>query len=129
MIRQVTVCSESAMRTARSTRCRICVGDGRHLNVLGGDVLEQRDEVDFLLVAAAERGARLLADDREDGRVVELGVVQAVEEMDRARPRGGEADADLAGELGVPARHERGHLLVAHLDQLGVTVCAVEARR
>ena len=102
------------------------LGDGRHLNVLGGDVLEQRDEVDFLLVAAAERGAGLLADDREDGRVVELCVVQAVEEMDRARPGGGEADTDLAGELGVSARHQRSHLLVAHLDQLGVAVCAVE---
>src|SRR5581483_10866802 len=31
---------------------------------------------------------------------------------------GGEADADLAGELGVRAGHEGGHLLVAHLHEV-----------
>ena len=125
MTRQVTVCSESAMRIARSTRCRICSGTV-HLNVLGGDILEQGDEVDFLLVAAAEGGARLLADDREDGPRGQLRVVEAVEQVDRARPRRGEANADVTGELGVPARHQRSHLLVAHLDQLGIAVCAIE---
>ena len=37
--------------------------------------------------------------------------------MDRAGSRGRNAHADLAGELGVPARHERGHLLVAGLNE------------
>ena len=84
-----------------------------------GDVLEQRLQIDLLLVAAAERGARLLADDRDDRLMVELRVVEAVQEMDRARAGGRHADADLAGELRVGAGHERGHLLVAHLDELG----------
>ena len=58
-------------------------------------------QVDLLLVVAAERRARLLADDRDHRLVVELRVVEAVQEVDRAGPAGREADADLAGELRV----------------------------
>ena len=96
MIRQVTARWSSAIRCARSTRWRICAGVGRHLAVLVRDVLEQRLQVDLLLVVAAERHARLLADDREHRLVVELRVVEAVQEVDRAGARGREADADLA---------------------------------
>jgi hypothetical protein len=60
-------------------------GLGRELDECR-DVLKQRDEVDFLEVVASERGSVLLSDDCEDGLVVELGVVEAVEQMDRARP-------------------------------------------
>ena len=89
--------------------------------------LNRRRQVDLLLVVAAEAGARLLADDRQHRLVVELGVVEAVEQVDRAGPRGGQADAELAGELGVGARHERGHLLVAHLDELGAARAVARA--
>ena len=47
--------------------------------------------------------------------MIELGVIEAVEKMNGAGPRRREADARLAGELGVGARHESGHLLVPHL--------------
>jgi hypothetical protein len=49
----------------------------------------------------AERGALLLAHDRYDRDVVELRVVEAVEEVDRARARGRDADPERvgAGEL------------------------------
>ena len=51
-------------------------------------------QVDFLLESRRPwRSARLLADDRHDRLVVHLGVVQAVEQVDRARARGGQADA------------------------------------
>ena len=59
---------------------------GRELHERARDVLEQRGEIDFLLIVAAERRARLLADDREHGHVVEPGVVQARHEMRRAGP-------------------------------------------
>ena len=93
-------------------------GIGRHVHVLVSDVLEERDEVDLLLVVAAQGGLRLLADDRDQGLVVELRVVEPVEEVDRARAGGSETDADLAGELRVCAGHERRHLLVPDLDEL-----------
>ncbi len=58
------------------------------------------------------------------GHVVELGVVQAVEQVDRARARRGHADADPAGELRVADRLERAHLLVPGLDELRLVVGA-----
>ena len=90
----------------------------RHVHVLMADVLEQDGQVDFLLVVAAQPGARLLADDRHDRLMIELGVVQTVEQMDRARARGRQAHPDLTGEFGVRAGHERRHLLVAGLHEL-----------
>jgi hypothetical protein len=92
-------------------------GRRAHLDVVAGDVLEQAEQVDLLLVVAAERRPFLLADDRDHGRVIEPGVVQAVQEVDRARAGGRHAHARLAGELGVRARHEGGDLLVRHLDE------------
>ena len=93
-----------------------------------GDVLEQHLQVDLLLVRGPDGAPLLLPDDGDDRRVVELRVVEAVQQMDRARAGGGHADADGvgAGELGVPARHERGHLLVPCLDELGIALRAVE---
>jgi hypothetical protein len=47
--------------------------------------------------------------------------------VDRTRSRGGEADADLAGELRVRAGHERRELLVRGLDELDPLAVLVEA--
>ena len=102
------------------------VGGRDHVDVLVRDVLEQRQQVDLLLIVAAERRASLLADDGDHRLVVELGVVEAVEQVDRARPRRGEADADLPGELRVAACHEGGHLLVAGLNELDSILCPRE---
>jgi hypothetical protein len=88
------------------------------LDELAGDVLEQRRQVDLLLVVGAERRALLLADDRHDRLVVELGVIEPVEQMDGAGAGGRQADADLAGELRVRGRGQRGDLLVARLEKL-----------
>src|SRR5215210_4298202 len=92
-------------------------GVGELLDV-AGHVREQGLQVDLLLVAAAERRSRLLADDRDDRLVVELRVVEAVQEVDRAWARGRDADARLPGELRVTGGHERTHLLMAGLHPL-----------
>jgi hypothetical protein len=65
---------------------QVTVRVGRHVHVLVRDVLEERRQVDFLLVIAAERGHRLLADDCDDRLVVELRVVEPVQQVDRAGP-------------------------------------------
>ena len=57
-------------------------------------------------------------DDRDHELVVELRVVEAVEEVDRARPARRHADPDLAGELRVGAGGEGGDLLVGRLGEL-----------
>jgi hypothetical protein len=90
------------------------------------DVLEQRDEVDLLLVLGTERAARLLADDGHDRLLVELGVVEAVEQVDSPGPGRGHADARLAGELRVRGRREARDLLVADLYELDPVAGVVE---
>ena len=99
------------------------------VHVAAGDVLEEVLQVDFLLVVAADRRARLLADDGEDRLVVEAGIVKPVQEMDRAGTGGGQADADLAGPFGVGAGHEGRFLLVPGLDEFDrVLPVAAEGR-
>ena len=60
---------------------------------------------------------KVMAGDRENRLAVELRIVQAVEQMDAARPRGRQADTQLAGVFGVGAGHEGRRFLVAHLDE------------
>jgi hypothetical protein len=103
-------------------------GCGADLHV-GRNVLHQGGEIDLLLIVAAQCGARLLADDRHDGLMVELGVVQPVQQMDGAGAGGRETDADLAGEPGVAAGHERGFLLVPHLHEVDAIVLHAAERR
>ena len=78
--------------------------------------LNRRDQIDFLLISGAERGAGLLPDDGHHRLIVHLGVVKPVQQVDRARTGGRVAEADTAGELGMRRGHEGGHLLVPHLD-------------
>jgi hypothetical protein len=99
---------------------------GELVDVLRRDVLEQHGQVHLLLVVGTERRQLLLSDDGEHGRHVELRVVEAVEEVDRPGAGGGEAHADLAGELRVRAGHERRELLVADLDELDLVPELVE---
>ena len=61
-------------------------------------------------------------DQRDDRNVVQLGVVEAVEQVDRARSAGGRAHPDLTRELGVADRFEGGHLLVPGLHELRIVV-------
>ena len=100
-----------------------------HVHVLVRDILEERNEIDFLLVIAAQRGARLLAHDRDDRLVIHFCVVEAVEKMDRARTGGGQANAQFAGELGVSAGHECRHLFVSHLHVIDRIVRRDRLRR
>src|SRR5947208_11272926 len=67
---------------------------------------------------SAQCGSRLLAHDRDHRLMVELSVVQAIQEMDGARTGGREAHTHLTGELGVPAGHERRHLLMPYLNKI-----------
>ena len=96
--------------------------------IFAGHVLEQRLKIDFLLILAADGGGGRLADDRDDGLMVHLGVVETVEQMDRAGAAGGHADADGAGELGVRGRHEGGQFFVPGLDETRLVFVFPQAR-
>ena len=58
-----------------------------HLDVLVCDVFEQRREIDLLLIRAAQSRPRLLTHDRHHRLMIELRVVEAIQEMNRTRPR------------------------------------------
>ena len=59
-----------------------------HVHVFVCHILEQRRQVDLLLVVTAEGGARLLPDNREHRLMVELRVVKAIQEVNGARAGG-----------------------------------------
>ena len=109
-------------------QCRTAAGLIDRDAVFAGHIFEQRLQIDFLLILAADGGGGRLPDDGDDRLVVHLGVVQAVEQVDRARPAGGHADADRAGELGVRARHERRQLFVPGLDEARLVPVLAQAR-
>src|SRR5690606_30018119 len=94
--------------------------------VVRGHILEQRLQVDLLLVAAAHGAARGLPDDGDHRNVVELRVIQAIQQMDRARTRRGGTHADRAAELRVTHGLERRHLLVPRLHEPRIVVRLAE---
>ncbi len=89
-----------------------------HVHVLVRDVLEQGKQIHFLLVIAAERHPVLLADERHHRLMIHLGVVQAVQQMDRARPGSSQTDTDFSGEFCMGASHEGRQLLMSRLHEL-----------
>ncbi len=72
------------------------LGCSAHLYVLVCDVLEQREEIDFLLEAATHRHPRRLANDRDHRLVIELSIVEPVQQMNGTWTGSGETHADLA---------------------------------
>jgi hypothetical protein len=84
--------------------------------VVDGDVVEHVVGVDVLQVGRADQVVVGHPGDRQDRRLLDLRVQQPVEHVHRARRGGGEADAELAGELRVPDGRHRGHFLVPHVD-------------
>ena len=104
------------------------VGSHDALEVRATYVLEQRVRVDLLLIATSERTAMLLSDDRDDGSLVELGVVEPVEQMDSAWPVGGKAAPRLPSPFRVRGCHERGGLLMASGHEGERTVGAMQRR-
>ncbi len=103
------------------------VGRPHDALVVDGHVHEQLVEVHVLLVVRADQVVKGVAGDGQHRLAVALGVVQAVEQVDAARPGGGHADAEPAGVLGIAAGGEGGGFLVAHLDELDLVL--VRAQR
>ena len=102
------------------------LGGHADLDVLARDILEQRRQIYLLLEVRAKRHPRLLSDDCDHRRVIELRVIQPVHQMDRSGTGGRHADPDLAGELGVCAGREGRDFLVAGLDELDLVLKLVK---
>ena len=85
--------------------------------VVLADVYEEAVELDVLLRVGADQVVIGQSGDREHGLAVELGVVEAVQQMDAAGTRCRQAHAEASGELRVAARHERRGFLVTYLHE------------
>jgi hypothetical protein len=76
----------------------------RHAGLVneGSDrVLEHADDINFLLIMPTDSGARLLSRDRKHRHVIQPRIVQSCDQMRGARPRSGDAHAQLASEFSV----------------------------
>ena len=98
------------------------------MHVLARDILEKRNEIDFLLVVAAERREALLPDNGYHRLVIEPCIIETIQQVDGSGAGGCQANADLAGELGMGTGHECGHLLMANLNEVEFVAGAIERR-
>src|SRR5438477_6310940 len=86
--------------------------------VINGDIDEELVQLDVLLRARPDQVMKGEPSQGEHGLAVELGVVEAVEQMDTAGSAGCQADAQFSGVLGVTASHERSRFFVPYVDEL-----------
>ena len=90
----------------------------RHVDEMAGHILEEGNQIHFLLVFRAKGGSGLLPDYGHHRLMVQLRIVQAVQQADRPRTRGCYADAHFAGKFRMSACHERRIFFMAGLDEL-----------
>jgi hypothetical protein len=82
-----------------------------------GHVLEQVIRVDVLLIVRPDEVVVGHAGDGEDGHTVQLGVIEAIEQVDRPRSGRRHADAQATAELRVAHGCERCGFLVTHVHE------------
>ena len=75
------------------------------------------NKIDILLIMGPNQVVKRMSRDRQHWLSLTLGVIQAIEEMNSARSQGGEANTETPRVLCVPARSERGSLLVPDLNE------------
>lgn len=81
-----------------------------------GDVLIQVVLIHVLQIMGADQAVVGHAGDGEYRRLVDFGVVEPVQQVDRARGGGGEADPEPSSELGKSAGGHGGRFLMTHVD-------------
>ena len=79
---------------------------------------EEPELVDFLGSAGSDLVARDLAGDRQNRHMVQGGIVETVQEVDRSRSLASHADRKLSRKFGLGAGGEGAGLLVTHHDEM-----------
>src|SRR5262249_5862964 len=80
-------------------------------------IYEDAVEIDVLLRMRVDQVVIMVAGNREHRLPIHLGIIETVEEVNAPRAGGGQAAAELPGELGVAARGKACRFLMAHLDE------------
>jgi hypothetical protein len=124
--------SSSTLISWKSTGAAGQVGHLRHVRrahhprAVEGDVGEDAVEVDVLLLVGVDHVVVVVAGDGQHRLPVQLGVVEAVEEVQPARTGGGQADPQAPRPAGVPGGHEGGGLFVADLDEADLVLAPAQ---
>jgi hypothetical protein len=87
------------------------------MRLVNADILKKLVELHILLRESMQKVVKLQARYREHRLSIELGIVEAIEQMNAAWSGRREAHAELSGPFGVSAGHERGRLFMADLDK------------
>ena len=94
--------------------------------VVDADVHEQFVELDVLLRERVQEIVELQPGDGENRLLVQVRVVQPVQQVNAAGPRGGDADAEPARPFRIGAGGESGRLFVADLDKADIVLAAAQ---
>src|SRR5438552_11844333 len=93
------------------------VGGAHDAFVEDRDIHKKLVEGHILLGESADEVVILQSGNGQHRRLVELGVVEAIEQVNAARAGSSQTNAQLAGQLGVSAGAESGGFFVAHLNE------------
>jgi hypothetical protein len=84
------------------------------------------NEIELLLVLAAQCVSGLLANDGEYGLVVHQSVIEARDQMRRAGAGRRNTDTKTSGEFGIGGCHESRHFFMARLNEFDPVMRPVE---
>lgn len=87
------------------------------MRIIDRDIVEHAGQVDVLLGKGLDQVVILRPGDGKHRHLVELGIVEARQQMRAAGSGRCETYAELSGELGIGTRHEGGRFLMPDLDE------------
>ena len=85
--------------------------------VVSSNIHVQLVEINVLLKTRADHIVEGMAGNREYRLTIALGVIQAIQKVNTSRSRGGNADSQAAGVLGITAGCKRRRLFMTDLDE------------
>ena len=85
--------------------------------VVNRHIAEQSVEIDVLLGVRINQVVESVSGDGQNRLAVEFRVIQAIEQMNSARPGGSQAHSQFACVFGIRTGHECGRLFVTHVNE------------
>src|SRR5258708_669725 len=119
----IWVADENTARTAASGDAKCLLHDPRKISDIGDEITVLHDgqgdakDIRFLKRAFADHGLRDLASDGDERNGIHVGIGDPGDQVRRARPAGGHANARFAAGPGVTLSGKGPSLLVARKDR------------
>src|ERR1041384_5523899 len=113
-------------RSARQVCDVLHMGRPHNALVEHGDIHKKLVERNVLLRESADEIVKLKPGNGKHRLVVKFGIIESIQQVNPARPGSGEANAELAGELCITARHESSGLFMPHLDKSNLVLASAK---